>query len=176
MSSSEEPPLNPENNPPPIIHDSNPFSTPKSLDYAAQPVYDGRAVPLGVGYWLMILGSFLVTAYFAVGYPGFSIFCGWIFLFAGLRVPLRDLRRRSLGYPPTTSRMLAGAGDYILSLLLSAGLTLAMFTVFFTVCTASAFGLSSIGGDETWIMAAFGLGGLAALGSFILLFIVSLRV
>jgi hypothetical protein len=182
MSSPENPQPQPGTVPPveasipPIIQDSNPFSSPKSIEDSFFPQDTRRAAPLGVGYWVSVVASLCILLYLVLVTPEASIFVGWILFFAAIRVPLRDVRRRSLNNLPTMRRMLLGAGDYLISLALCAGLTFAMCTVFLTVCTATALGLSAMNiNEESFIAFAFGGGGLAALTSFLLLFTVSLR-
>lgn len=164
------------NNIPPLVQDSNPFSSPKSIEDASFPQDARTAAPLGVGYWTSIFASVCLLVYMVLVTPEISIVVGWVLFFAAIRVPLCDVRKRSLNKSPTMRRMLFGAGDYLISLALSAGLTMAMCTVFFTVCTVTALGLSAMNiNEESFIAFAFGGGGLAALTSFLLLFTVSLR-
>ena len=161
---------------PPVVEDKNPFSAPKSIEDYSSPFVSERAAALGFGYWVSVVASLLILAFTIVYSWESSIFVGWIFFFAALRVPLRDVRRRSLHFRPTLSRMFFGAGDYWLSVVLCAGLSLAMCTVFMTVCTATGLGLSAARAPESAILTfAFGGGGLAAITAFLFLYGLSLR-
>lgn len=184
MSSPEEPRLPPiaESAPnteiPPIIQDDNPFRTPQASNETGYPTngIGGKSVALGGGYWICVVASVFLLAFLLVSTPETSIVVGWILFFAAIRVPLRDARRQALNYPPTFRRFLFGAGDYVISLLLCSGITFAMGTVFLTVCTVTGLGLSAMSINEpTFISFALGSGGLAAITTFFLLFVMSLR-
>lgn|GEM_PF-2260183 len=187
MSTSEDPQNNPSSilpiqastlaNVPPPVQDENPFTAPNTLE--APPLADDRqrAAPLGVGYWGCVAAS-VALLFLSAGIAWeYTLVPGWIVFFAAIRVPLRDSRRYVLNFDPTVRRMLWGAGDYLVSLVLCAGITLGMCTIFVTVCTGTAIGFSALNVNEsTFLGFAFGIGGVLALVAFLLLYVLSLRI
>lgn len=164
-------------NVPPLVQDDNPFTAPKSLEASPLAADRRQAVPLGVGYWGCVAASVALLFLSVEIAWEYAIVPGWIFFFAAIRVPLRDSRRHVLNYAPTVRRMLWGAGDYLVSLVLCAGITLGMCTIFVTVCTGTALGFSALNVNEsTFLGFAFGIGGVFALVAFLLLYVLSLRI
>lgn len=176
--------LVPQNDIPPVLPEnisansesSNPFSTPKALDQNQFTGIQGKAAALGIGYWILVVAGFLITAVAVTQEPFMGIPLGWVATFSALRVPLRDLRRNALSSPPVVNRALHGAGDYLLSMVLVVGLSFAMCTVFLTVCTVTAIGISSLspGGSDLFPL-TLGISGIFSVVTFLLLFAVSLR-
>jgi len=162
---------------PPIIQDDNPFTAPKTIETSPLDGDRQSAAPLGVGYWACVAASVTSLLLFATVAWEYTLVPGWIIFFAAIRVPLRDSRRHVLNYAPTVRRMLWGAGDYMVSAVLCAGITLGMCTIFVTVCTGTALGFSALNINEsTFLGFAFGIGGVFALVAFLLLYVLSLRI
>jgi hypothetical protein len=100
--------LVPQNDIPPVLPEnisansesSNPFSTPKALDQNQFTGIQGKAAALGIGYWILVVAGFLITAVAVTQEPFMGIPLGWVATFSALRVPLRDLRRNALSSPP----------------------------------------------------------------------------
>jgi len=181
-------PDNPHDSIPPIIipptlsdptnpDADNPYGAPQ-LFRDSVPLPKGPSAPLGTGYWICLALSaiFIALLLVAENWP-FAIPVAWVLGSAAIRVPLRDVRRRSLNRPPTHQRMLNGAGDYILSSLLCGGLAVAMSTVFFTVCTVTGIGMAAMEiPDTSFVSIALGLGALASLVTYLFFFALSLRI
>lgn len=180
-----EDPLVPKTDIPPILSEnisansdtSNPYSTPSTTGDSNYLQFSGKAADLGIGYWLAVFASVLIIILTLAVEPMMAIPTGWVAFFSALRVPLRDVRRSALNRPPVLNRVLYGAGDYLLSVVLVVCLSFAMCTIFLTVCTVTGLGVGAISSNGSDLISlAIGGSGVFAIISFLLLFSVSLRI